>query len=114
MIKISLLFFLIRVFPDHRFQIFSWVTMAVCFLYGFVFFMVTLFQCWPIDYAWKQLDVHYRGTCHNENLQSWLSAIFNIILDLIILILPVKPLWDVKMGLKKKLLAMSMFCLGIL
>ncbi|KAJ5619103.1 hypothetical protein N7510_003087 [Penicillium lagena] len=113
MIKLSLLFFLLRVFPDSKFRIACWVIIGLTAAYGFTFFMVTLLQCYPIPYTWLQLDETQNGKCNNENIQGWLSAIINIILDLIILVLPLKRLYLLNMGLKKKILTMCMFGLGV-
>lgn len=90
--------------------------MAFTAAYGFTFLMVTIFQCWPIDYAWLRLDEANvtEGRCNNENLQGWLSAMFNIILDLAILILPLRELYALQMGIKQKAMVMGMFGLGIL
>jgi hypothetical protein len=114
MIKLSLLLFLLRVFPDSKFRIACWSIIGLTAAYGFVFFMVTLLQCYPIPYTWLQLDETQHGKCNNENIQGWLSAIINIILDLIILVLPLKRLYMLNMGMKKKMLTMCMFGLGIL
>ena len=114
MIKVSLLFFLLRVFPEQKFRTACWITMGFVGVYGLVFFMVTVFQCWPIPYTWQQLSPTAHGKCQNENLQGWMSAIFNILLDLVILVLPMKQLYDLQMNWKKKLLSMFMFCLGVL
>lgn len=43
-----------------------------------------------------------------------MSAIFNIVIDLIILILPLKEIYILQTNLKKKLMVMVMFSLGIL
>ncbi|KAG9734558.1 hypothetical protein KCU73_g10737, partial [Aureobasidium melanogenum] len=42
-----------------------------------------------------------------------MSAIFNIVIDLIILVLPLKELFALQTSLKKKLMVMVMFSLGI-
>lgn len=43
-----------------------------------------------------------------------MSAIFNIIIDLIILVLPLKELYGLNTSLKKKLMVIIMFSLGVL
>lgn len=43
-----------------------------------------------------------------------MSAIFNIMIDIIILVLPLKELYGLNTSLKKKLMVMVMFSLGIL
>ena len=67
--------------------------MGICVAYGVSFVLATTFQCSPIPYSWKQLDDNYPGSCNNIHIQGWMSAIFNIVIDLIILILPLKELY---------------------
>lgn len=88
--------------------------MGICVTYGVSFVLATTFQCSPIPYSWKQLDDNYPGSCNNIHIQGWMSAIFNIVIDLIILILPLKELYALQTTLKKKLMVMVMFSLGIL
>lgn len=116
LIKLSVVWFILRVFPNSRLRMACWIIMGFTAAYGLTFLMVTIFQCWPIHYTWTRFDQtrHDGGRCNNENLQSWMSAIFNIILDLAILILPLNELYALQMGLKQKTLVMGMFGLGIL
>ncbi|KAI4760305.1 hypothetical protein E4T52_06755 [Aureobasidium sp. EXF-3400] len=111
--KISILAFFLRVFPQKTFRRIIYVVMGICVAYGVSFVLATTFQCSPIPYSWKQLDDNYPGSCNNIHIQGWMSAIFNIVIDLIILILPLKELYALQTTLKKKLMVMVMFSLGI-
>lgn len=112
--KISILAFFLRVFPQQQFRKIIYGVIGICVAYGLSFVLATTFQCNPVPYSWKQLDSTYQGSCNNIHLQGWMSAIFNIIIDLIILILPLKELYALHTSLKKKLMVMVMFSLGIL
>ncbi|THX03582.1 hypothetical protein D6D17_05920 [Aureobasidium pullulans] len=111
--KISILAFFLHVFPQQQFRKIIYGVIGICVAYGLSFVLATTFQCHPVPYSWKQLDSTYQGSCNNIHLQGWMSAIFNIIIDLIILILPLKELYDLQTSLKKKLMVMVMFSLGI-
>ncbi|CAD0020580.1 unnamed protein product [Aureobasidium pullulans] len=111
--KISILAFFLRVFPQQQFRKIIYGVIGICVAYGLSFVLATTFQCNPVPYSWKQLDSTYQGSCNNIHLQGWMSAIFNIIIDLIILILPLKELYALQTSLKKKLMVMVMFSLGI-
>lgn len=87
---------------------------ALCVGYGVSFVLATAFQCNPINHSWLQVDSTHLGHCNNINLQSWMSAVFNIIIDLIIIVLPLKNLYGLQIALKKKIMIMFMFSLGIL
>ncbi|GKT59794.1 CFEM domain-containing protein [Colletotrichum tofieldiae] len=113
--KISILFFMLRVFSmSKRFRHLVYGTMVLCLGYGIAFVTCTALQCTPVNYSWEQIDSNKVGKCNNIHLQGWMSAIFNIIIDLIILVLPLKKLAELQMKLKKKIMIMFMFSLGIL
>ncbi|KAI4717643.1 hypothetical protein E4T48_06151 [Aureobasidium sp. EXF-10727] len=111
--KISILAFFLRVFPKKSVRQTVYVIMAICVAYGLSFILATTFQCNPVPYSWKQIDDNYAGSCNNINIQGWMSAIFNIVIDIVILVLPLKELYALNTSLKKKLMVMIMFSLGI-
>ncbi|KAI5200893.1 hypothetical protein E4T38_06328 [Aureobasidium subglaciale] len=111
--KISILAFFLRVFPQQNFRKIIYVVIGICAAYGISFVLATTFQCHPVPYSWKQLDDSYPGSCNNIHVQGWLSAVFNIVIDLVILVLPLKELYSLQTSLKKKLMVMVMFSLGI-
>lgn len=112
--KISLLLFILRVFPDAHFRKLVFIVVGLCLGYGVGFIFATAFQCSPVNYSWLQIDSTVTGHCNNINLQGWMSAIFNIIIDIIIIVLPLKHLYALQIGLKKKIMIMIMFSFGIL
>ncbi|GKT51467.1 satratoxin biosynthesis SC1 cluster protein 4 [Colletotrichum spaethianum] len=113
--KISILFFMLRVFSmSKRFRQLVYGTMALCLAYGIAFITCTALQCSPVNYSWEQIDSNKVGKCNNIHLQGWMSAICNILIDIVILVLPLKKLGELQMKLKKKLMIMFMFSLGIL
>lgn len=112
--KIAILLFLLRVFQHNKLKQAIWATMGLCVAFAVSFFFATLFQCWPINHAWLQLEEWHRGYCNHVHLQGWLSAAFNIAIDIIILLLPIRELCRLQMNIKKKLLVVVIFSLGIL
>lgn len=112
--KISILVFLLRVFQHTKLRRLIWATIGLCVAYAVSFLLVTFFQCWPINHAWMLLEEWHVGKCNNIHLQGWLSAGFNIIIDIIILVLPLYELYKLHVSLHKKLMLMVMLSLGIL
>lgn len=110
--KISILFFYLRVFPakDVRKQIYA--VMALCGAYTFAFFFATTFQCAPLSLAWTQWDGLHAGKCNDIHLQGWIAAAINMLLDLLVMVLPLKHLAGLNMNLRKKIMVMSMFSVG--
>lgn len=63
--------------------------------------------------AWTHWDGEYGdGYCNNINAQGWTSALFNVILDILTLSLPLPMLWKMTLNKRKKFLVMLMFSLG--
>ncbi|KAI0018777.1 CFEM domain-containing protein [Xylariomycetidae sp. FL0641] len=111
--KISLLIFILRVFPERRFRHLVFGVIGLCVGYGVSFLVATALQCRPIAYSWLQIDSTVAGTCNDINLQGWMSAILNIVIDLVIVALPLRNLYAIQIALKKKIMIMFMFSLGI-
>ncbi|KAL1620177.1 hypothetical protein SLS56_009807 [Neofusicoccum ribis] len=112
MTKISILFFYLRIFPDKSFRKMVYVVMGFCVAYMVVFLIVSIFQCHPVKAAWYHWDGSYHGACNNVNAQGWAAAVFNIILDISVLLLPLRQLTKLVMTWKKKIQLMLMFCVG--
>lgn len=111
--KVSILFLYLRVFPSKTFRILTYSVMGLSVAYTIAFFFATTFQCWPLSLAWTQWDGLHKGTCNNIHLQGWIAAAINIFLDALVMVLPMKHLAKLNMSLKKKLMVMSMFSVGI-
>ncbi|KAK7535354.1 uncharacterized protein J3D65DRAFT_592362 [Phyllosticta citribraziliensis] len=111
--KISVLFFYLRVFPAKDFRMIIYATMGVCVVYCIVFGIVTALQCSPVSYAWTQWDGLHEGKCNDIHIQGYVAAAVNILLDAIVMVLPLKHLAGLNMGIKKKLMVMAMFSVGI-
>ncbi|CAJ2499722.1 Uu.00g025750.m01.CDS01 [Anthostomella pinea] len=111
--KISLLLFILRVFPEKKFRRIVFIVCGLCVGYGAGFIFATIFQCSPVDYSWLQVDSTVAGHCNNINLQGWMSAICNILLDLLIIALPLRNLYHLQINFKTKIMIMFMFSLGI-
>ena len=112
--KISILFFYLRVFPCKDFRRIIYGVMGLSVAYTVAFFIATTFQCTPVSYAWTQWDGLHQGRCNDIHLQGWIAAGINIILDTIVMVLPLKHLVKLNMNLKKKLMVMTMFSVGII
>jgi hypothetical protein len=111
--KISILFFYLRVFPAKSFRIQVYCVMALSVAYTIAFFFATTFQCAPVSMAWNQWDKLHEGTCNNIHLQGWIAAAINIFLDLLVMVLPLTHLAKLNMNLKKKIMVIAMFSVGI-
>lgn len=112
--KLSILTLYLRVFQSNRFKWHVLIVMALTAAYGITFTFIPLFQCRPISYYWLQWDYELRGTCIPGNIYIWTSAAFNISLDIIVILLPIRQVMLLNLKLGKKLQIVGMFCVGFL
>jgi hypothetical protein len=113
MTKISILFFYLRIFPKRHIRIAVYVVMALNVAYMIACVLVTVFQCTPIEGAWRHWDSH-EYKCRNINAQAWAAAAGNLVLDLMTMTLPLRELYGLNLSLRKKISVMGMFSLGSL
>jgi hypothetical protein len=112
--KISILCFYLRVFPLKSFRRLIYGVMGLSVAYTIAFLFATTFQCTPGSYAWTQWDGLHEGKCNDIHLQGWISAGINILLDVVVMVLPLKHLAELNMNLRRKLMVMSMFSVGFI
>lgn len=112
LLKLSLIFFYIRVFPTKGAQRLLWGTVIFTCLWGIAFVIVAIFQCQPIDYFWSKWDGLHEGKCLNINAITVCNASISIALDIWSLGIPLWQLWGLKMHWKKKVGVAMMFCIG--
>ncbi|KAI8931820.1 hypothetical protein NX059_011457 [Plenodomus lindquistii] len=110
--KISILFVYLRIFPKKSFRRIVYFFIGLNGLYLLIFIFISVFQCTPVSYAWTYWHGETQGVCRNINAQGWAAAIFNIVMDLVIIILPLRELSRLVMNWKKKVQLLLMFCVG--
>ena len=69
----------------------------------------TLLICRPFAYFW---DKSVRGVCGNEVITYLTAGIFNLLVDVIIVVLPMPMLWRLQLPWTKKLALTGIFGLG--
>ncbi|KAG9666359.1 hypothetical protein KCU95_g18200, partial [Aureobasidium melanogenum] len=110
--KISMLLFYLRIFPDWKLRRAIYGMIGVCTTYIIVFVLVTAFQCRPVNLAWLKWDGEHHGKCLDLNADGWAAASINILLDLIVIVLPLKQLTMLNMSWQRKLGVIAMFLGG--
>ncbi|KAF9882037.1 CFEM domain-containing protein [Colletotrichum karsti] len=113
-IKASILYFFLRIFPDTKFRIAVWVTLAYDLFVGFIFIVLSFVQrqpTWLIWEGWRDKDP--RGVVLDLNKLGLAHGGMNIALDVWMLVLPLTQLYKLNLKLRKKLGIMAMFCVGI-
>lgn len=114
LIKTSILFLYLRLFPDPKFRRTVWATQAFNLLMVGSFIVSDFLQCRPISYFWGSWDGEHTGSCFNINALAWAHSALNIALDFWMLYLPATQVWCLQMKTRKKVGVILMFGIGIL
>ena len=110
-VKFSALLLYRKVFESHS----RWFNTAILSaelltvawtMYGVI---STLFQCSPVEKAWKR---DMPGHC--INMEAWYlsSSVWEVLLDIYILVLPMPIVWGLQMSLSRKALVALAFVCG--
>lgn len=104
-----------RIFPSHRFQRVAWCTILLVSLNTMLFVLLNIFQCTPIDLAWKSWnEQQYEGRCLYLQVMGCSQAAINMLLDLFILAMPMPTLYKLNTTWIKKLQVLIMFSVGLI
>jgi hypothetical protein len=118
LVKISLLLFFLRIFPNYHFKILCKVMIGVVTAFGIAFFFALTFQCSPVKYAWLRWDDPQgrNGSCVDVYIGGYMHAALNMGLDIIILIMPMPLLYKLQFGYstRQKSHAFIMFSFGLI
>lgn len=109
--KISILLLYLRVFPRPWFKMAVKILIAFMASHGFAFAVVIIFQCVPISSIW---DRTIEGRCLDLKAIGYTGAVFSIVEDLLILVLPISELNTLSFGIRKRVSLMLMFSIGSL
>ncbi|KAG7054311.1 integral membrane protein [Colletotrichum scovillei] len=108
--KISILLFFSRIFPAKWFQLTVRYFIMFLLLHGLIFLLVIVFQCTPVSSVWDRSNPN--RTCLNVTAIGYAGAVFSIVEDLVILVLPIPELVKLQLNIRKKIALGFMFSLG--
>jgi hypothetical protein len=114
LLKLSLLFFYLKIFPGPTIRKLIWGTVTFDVMFGVVFAFVGIFQCRPISFYWKSWDGEHQGQCVDVNALGWANAAISILLDGWMLALPMSQIVHLNLHWKKKIGVALMFIVGTL
>ncbi|KAH8667855.1 hypothetical protein BGZ61DRAFT_289313, partial [Ilyonectria robusta] len=112
LMKMSLLFFYLRIFPGQLIRHLLWGTIIFNALFGVSYIFVAIFNCHPISFFWNRWDGEHKGRCTDLNAIAVSNATISIALDLWMLVLPISQLGSLNLHWKKKVGVALMFCVG--
>lgn len=114
LLKMSLLFFYMRIFSQSSIKKLIWGTIIFNGIFGLTFIFVAIFQCTPISFYWTKWDLEHTGKCLDINGIAWANAGISIVLDFWMLALPLSQIKSLNLHWKKKIGVAMMFFVGTL
>lgn len=85
--------------------------MVLCLIGGLVGTLITLLRCNPVDKAW---EVSFEGKCFDQALLFEGVVIFNLVTNVMIILLPMPTIWWLHMPLQRRLVVLGIFSLGFM
>ncbi|KAL3478329.1 hypothetical protein BJX99DRAFT_107875 [Aspergillus californicus] len=115
LIKASLVIFYKRLADRTRYQMVYNITLGLLAATWLALFFDIVFQCYPPDRQWKSIgDPSLACSTTQSTINYWITILFNIFSDVLIICLPISQIARLKMPKKQKWGVMSVFLLGII
>lgn len=114
LLKVSILFFYMRIFPERRIRRVLWATLALNSAFGAAYVFAAIGQCQPVSYNWTRWDGEHEGKCIDIAALTWSNAIVSIAFDVWMLAIPLSQLRKLKLHWKRKVGVALMFIVGTL
>ena len=90
----------------------GWTVIAAMFIFYTTHIPFMLFLCVPREKIWNKL--YEGGSCMDYVALVVASAVFNIVTDIFILLLPAQAVWRLRINKKKKIAVCLFFATGLL
>lgn len=111
--KLSLLFLYLRLCPDQSFRIVVMTLIGIVTAYSITYQLLSLFGCRPVYASWDAVALKTASCVDKETVYMVLS-IANIIMDIVILVLPLKIVIPLQMARRQKASVILLFATGTL
>lgn len=114
--KNSILFFYLRIFPDDKFRVMVWLTIAFNSVSTIVILVLNLTLGNSVGKIWDGgADLTTSFQAYNVNFKIGLSSTaVSFVLDTWMLILPMTQLYNIGLRQRQKIKVISMFGMGFL
>ncbi|KAL4816045.1 hypothetical protein BDW67DRAFT_175825 [Aspergillus spinulosporus] len=108
-VKWSILALYVTIFPQKNFQYWVYFLCVINCLNAIAIVLVSCLQCRPLEALWNQAA---GGTCIDFSIFSLFNTSFNLVLDVAILLSPIKLVMNLNLSQRKKILLALNFGLG--
>lgn len=110
-VKLSILCFYLRVFPNSKLRIATQIVIGIVSLWGLGSVLMFFFVCRPFEATWNPLA---GGTCSDRIATFLAVGAYNIVSDVIILALPLRTIWTLNTRSQMKVALTVLFLTGLL
>lgn len=115
--KTAILLQYLRIFaPQKILNRFMWYGARIIITAAGIFYsacvLITIFACSPREAMWNPLVTKY--CCVNNEALNLTICLFNIFSDIIILILPARCVWRLRIPMEQKIRIVLLFAIGLL
>lgn len=112
-VKISILIWYRRIFPNHRLRVFVWILTALSAGWGLAFVIADLLGCTPFHSFWNPIPSQH---CLSGGGSPFViaNAVTNIAIDIPIMALPIPMIWNLQLRKGKKWGLRAVFLIGAL
>lgn len=111
-IRASILALYIRIFRTKSFRMTCYVVHGINAAFGAATILGACLICLPIAFNWDRSIPG--GYCGDQKSLDLFIGVFNLLMDVIVVVLPMPVLWDLQMAAGKKVRIGGMFGLGIM
>lgn len=110
-IRASMVSLYVRIFPTRWFRRICYLVhiINICFFFGTI--LADCLICQPLSYRWDRL-IGGSGFCGDQKSLDLFIGIFNLLLDVTVVVLPMPILWGLKMPVGKRVMLTGMFGMG--
>ncbi|KFZ05810.1 hypothetical protein V501_07999 [Pseudogymnoascus sp. VKM F-4519 (FW-2642)] len=112
--KASILVFYLRILVAKIDKIVTKITLGVVVVYYIAAFLILCLQCRPLQHYWEILIPKSAGTCIDESIHMITSAAFNILIEIVIFLIPLRSLFALRIRTTQKVHLISLFSAGLL
>lgn len=110
--KVSLVLLYLRIFVTETFQRVGRAYLAVIIAWTIASVLVTILQCVPVEASWNKKIVDKK--CVDKNTWWYAFAAINTVTDILIVILPIRPILNLKLSKPDRVGLLCVFGLGAL
>lgn len=110
-VKFSMLLLYLRLSPSNSFRTVVLGHMLLAISGGLIAIVATVLQCMPIAKTWND---RLPGTCFDQGIIYEAATVFNLSMNVMILILPVPTILSLQMPFRRKVLFLSVFSIEIM